>query len=204
VPELHGSHSVTVAGDPSEIDHRLNPMITARIAILGFMSREAGVVGAGGAGFPTYVKAQSQVEYMIANGAECEPGAVVTREEFYRVLWGTENFVGFDKSLNAAVGKLRQSLLDTADNPRFIETVPRQGYRFVCPVTWANAPQTSANPPAESVSVPPQNSTDVASLPSRRGATLRWLILLSALIPLAIYAVCRSVGDRERTGWQNR
>jgi len=63
-----------------------------------------------------------------------EPGAVVTREEMQKQLWPDNTFVDFDKGLNAAVGKLRQALLDSAENPRFIETVPRKGYRFICPV----------------------------------------------------------------------
>ena len=62
------------------------------------------------------------------------PGEVVTREELQRVLWSGDTFVEFDEGLNKAVQKLRQTLGDSADNPRFIETVPRKGYRFIAPV----------------------------------------------------------------------
>ena len=65
------------------------------------------------------------------------PGEVVTREEFRQKLWSQDTFVEFDDGLNTAVGKLRASLGDSADNPRFLETVPRRGYRFIAPITVA-------------------------------------------------------------------
>ena len=63
------------------------------------------------------------------------PGEVVTREELRRVLWTTDTFVEFEVGLNSAVRKLREALDDSADNPRFVETVPRRGYRFIAPVS---------------------------------------------------------------------
>jgi DNA-binding winged helix-turn-helix (wHTH) protein/Tfp pilus assembly protein PilF len=62
------------------------------------------------------------------------PGELVTREELQAELWPSDTFVEFDAGLNNAIKKLRSALGDTADNPRFIETVPRRGYRFVAPV----------------------------------------------------------------------
>jgi DNA-binding winged helix-turn-helix (wHTH) protein/Tol biopolymer transport system component len=59
------------------------------------------------------------------------PGALVTRDELQARIWPTDNFGDFDHAVNVAVGKLRTALGDTADNPCFIETVPRRGYRFV-------------------------------------------------------------------------
>jgi len=72
-------------------------------------------------------------------------GDVVTREELRRELWPTDTFVDFDHSLNAAVRRLRDALDDSADNPRFIETLPRHGYRFIT-ATVPNAiqPETPA------------------------------------------------------------
>ncbi len=64
------------------------------------------------------------------------PGQLVTREEIRQKLWSQDTFVEFDDALNTAVGKLRAALNDSADNPRFLETVPRRGYRFVAPVAW--------------------------------------------------------------------
>ncbi|MDT8067644.1 MAG: winged helix-turn-helix domain-containing protein [Terriglobia bacterium] len=61
------------------------------------------------------------------------PGELVTREELRQHLWSTDTFVDFEHSLNAAVKRLREALNDSADNPRFIETVPRHGYRFIGP-----------------------------------------------------------------------
>jgi TolB-like protein/Tfp pilus assembly protein PilF len=63
------------------------------------------------------------------------PGQVVTREELQRRLWGEEVFVDFDNNLNAAIGRLREALGDSADHPRFIETLPRRGYRFLAKVS---------------------------------------------------------------------
>jgi len=68
------------------------------------------------------------------------PGQLVTREEIRQKLWSQDTFVEFDDALNTAVGKLRAALSDSADNPRFLETVPRRGYRFVAPVAWTPEP----------------------------------------------------------------
>src|SRR6476469_3960197 len=59
------------------------------------------------------------------------PGDVVTREELAQRLWPEGTFVDFEHSLNAAVKRLRAALGDDADNPRFVETLPRRGYRFI-------------------------------------------------------------------------
>lgn len=63
------------------------------------------------------------------------PGDVVTREELRAEIWPKDTFVDFDNSLNTAVNKLREALGDSADSPRFIETLPRRGYRFVASVS---------------------------------------------------------------------
>ena len=62
-------------------------------------------------------------------------GEVVTREELRNQNWPPDTFVDFDNSLNTAINKLREALGDSADNPRFVETLPRRGYRFIAPVT---------------------------------------------------------------------
>src|SRR6476646_12222862 len=61
-------------------------------------------------------------------------GEVVSREEIRNRLWPQNTFVEFDKSLGVAVLKVREALGDDAGNPRFIETIPRRGYRFIAPV----------------------------------------------------------------------
>ncbi len=62
------------------------------------------------------------------------PGEVVSREELRDHLWPDGTFVDFDHSLNAAVNSIREVLGDSAANPRFVETLPRRGYRFIAPV----------------------------------------------------------------------
>lgn len=79
-------------------------------------------------------------------------GEVVTREELRNRLWPSDTFVDFERSLNAAVGKLRQNLNDSADRPLYIETVARKGYRFIAPVSEPNLESLTEakveNPPA--------------------------------------------------------
>ena len=65
------------------------------------------------------------------------PGDIVTREQLRRRLWPDGTFVDFEHSLNAAVKRLRAALGDDAENPRFVETLPRRGYRFIAPLTLA-------------------------------------------------------------------
>lgn len=62
------------------------------------------------------------------------PGEIVSREEIRERLWPGDTFVNFDHSLNTAVMRLREALSDSSDNPRFIETIPRRGYRFIAPL----------------------------------------------------------------------
>ncbi len=63
-------------------------------------------------------------------------GNVVTREEFRQALWPDDTFVDFELGMRTAVKKLRQALADSAEHPRFIETLPRYGYRLTVPVEW--------------------------------------------------------------------
>lgn len=77
------------------------------------------------------------------------PGQLVTREEIRLQVWPQDLFVDFDAALNTAVGKLRAALSDSADNPRFLETVPRHGYRFVAPVVWS--PELADTIPAKPI-----------------------------------------------------
>jgi DNA-binding winged helix-turn-helix (wHTH) protein/tetratricopeptide (TPR) repeat protein len=66
-------------------------------------------------------------------------GQVVTRDELQRRIWPADTFVDFDRGLNKAVNRLREALGDTADSPRFIETIPKRGYRFIAPVQQRDA-----------------------------------------------------------------
>jgi len=75
------------------------------------------------------------------------PGEVVTREELRNQNWPPDTFVDFDNSLNTAINKLRDALGDSADSPRFIETLPRRGYRFIGSVNGAGQPQVAEAKP---------------------------------------------------------
>jgi TolB-like protein/DNA-binding winged helix-turn-helix (wHTH) protein/tetratricopeptide (TPR) repeat protein len=79
------------------------------------------------------IKLQEQPFRILALLVE-HPGEVVTREELRQNIWGQDIYVDFDHSLNISVNKLREALGDSASNPRFIETVPKRGYRFLAPV----------------------------------------------------------------------
>src|SRR5713101_6867686 len=68
------------------------------------------------------------------------PGEIVTREELRSRIWPNESFGDFDQAVNVAVAKLRGALGDSADNPRYIETLPRRGYRFIAEVAVVSRP----------------------------------------------------------------
>ncbi|HET7705529.1 MAG TPA: winged helix-turn-helix domain-containing protein [Thermoanaerobaculia bacterium] len=89
------------------------------------------------------------------------PGEVISRDELHEQLWPSE-FVDFDHGLNTAIRKLRTALDDSADNPRFIETLARRGYRFIAPVSWDSV--TAAPAPVE-------------TLPRRT-----WLLIIAAVL----------------------
>jgi Tol biopolymer transport system component/DNA-binding winged helix-turn-helix (wHTH) protein len=75
------------------------------------------------------------------------PGEVVTREELVKLLWPDGTFVDYDRGLNAAISRLRQVLSDSAENPRFVETVARRGYRFIGSLETPDSPAAVTQPP---------------------------------------------------------
>src|SRR5262245_35907294 len=80
------------------------------------------------------------------------PGELITREELRQKLWPADTFVDFDTGLNNAIKKLRDALGDSAEAPRYIETQPRRGYRFIGPIT-ANGTDTAPVHAAENRSI---------------------------------------------------
>src|SRR6195256_6055478 len=72
------------------------------------------------------------------------PGEIVTRDELRSQIWSADTFVDFDNSLNTSINKLREALGDSAENPRFIETLPRRGYRFIAPMSSSNGNEAHA------------------------------------------------------------
>ena len=100
------------------------------------------------------------------------PGEIVTREEFRQRLWSSDVFVDFDHGLNKSIQKLRDALGDSAGSPRYIETIPRIGYRFIGP---ANGSTGIHEPTSDTNTPPPQN---LASAPQARIAGSRRARLL--------------------------
>lgn len=123
------------------------------------------------------VKLQDQPFQLLALLLE-KSGEVVTREEIRQHLWETNTFVDFDKSLGVAVLKVREALGDSAANPRFIETIPRRGYRFIAPVSLA-VPSTGSSqepiaPPVIATSTEPvPHETERTSTGSHLAAKLQ-------------------------------
>src|SRR5882724_11933575 len=87
----------------------------------------------------TRIRLQEQ-PFQILSMLLDRPGEIVTREELRGRLWPADTYVDFDHGLNAAVRRLREALGDSAENPRFVETVARRGYRLLAPVNGAIAP----------------------------------------------------------------
>src|SRR2546428_2425172 len=89
------------------------------------------------------------------------PREVITREELKQRLWPANTFVDFENGLNKAINKLREALGDSAENARFVETLPRHGYRFIAPVETVvpgiggRKPSVTAAPSSTTVAVPP-------------------------------------------------
>src|SRR3954466_170993 len=79
------------------------------------------------------IKIQEQPLQILGLLIDC-PGEVVTREQIQKKLWDGDTFVDFDNAINSAIRKMRDALGDTSENPRFVETVARRGYRFIAPV----------------------------------------------------------------------
>jgi len=92
-----------------------------------------------------------------------KPGELVTREELRMRLWPGDTYVDFDHGLNAAVNKLRESLCDSADSPRFIETLPRRGYRFIAAVEQLDLQNPPATVPPLPAAAPAGANTSPAS-----------------------------------------
>jgi Tol biopolymer transport system component/DNA-binding winged helix-turn-helix (wHTH) protein len=110
------------------------------------------------------IKIQSQ-PFKVLSALLERPGEVVTREELQLRLWGKDTTVDFDHSLGTAVNKIREALGDSADNPRFVETLARRGYRFIAPVSFPpgyTLPRTpdSAAPSDSEASETPTISSD--------------------------------------------
>lgn len=116
-----------------------------------------------------------------------KPGELVTREELRQSLWPADTFVDFEHGLNTAVNKVREALRDSANNPRFIETLPRRGYRFI-----GSIPAEGANPTTELIASPPQTYSELPSAP--RFATRGLLLLIQLGYVVSYVEALRHIG----------
>lgn len=126
-----------------------------------------------------------------------KPGRIVTREEVRQRLWPADTFVEFDRALNTAVNKIREVLGDSANNPRFIETVPRRGYRFLASVE-ASAPAIGESSPDPGG---PERPSVVPAW-SRNQRILAWTLLVVSLALVAVFPF--SLFERPRSNLTGR
>src|ERR1700731_81575 len=103
------------------------------------------------------IKIQSQ-PFKVLSALLERPGEIVSKEELQLRLWGKDTTVDFDHSLGTAINKIREALGDSADNPRFIETLARRGYRFIAPVGYAPASAGESSRFAVALDLTPGNS----------------------------------------------
>ena len=111
-------------------------------------------------------------------------GEVVTREELRQRLWPADTFVDFDHGLNTAINKVREALGDGAANPRFLETVPKRGYRFIAPVQKLEA---AAAPGTSSAQPPRLSAASAGELPAVHPLTGRILFALLQVMYVCFY-----------------
>jgi TolB-like protein/DNA-binding winged helix-turn-helix (wHTH) protein len=152
------------------------------------------------------VRLQEQPFQLLAMLLE-KPGVLVTREELHLKLW-PETTVDFDHGLNKAISKIREALGDSAENPRFIETVARRGYRFLADVTVVGAAPTKsvagdfavqqpAPAPAVQENPGPPRLSEAGTPPRRRLRSVGWRLfgvvpLLAILLSTISYPWVRS------------
>jgi Tol biopolymer transport system component/DNA-binding winged helix-turn-helix (wHTH) protein len=138
------------------------------------------------------IKIQSQPFKVLATLLE-HPGEVVTREDLQLRLWGKDTIVDFDHSLGTAINKIREALGDSAENPRFIETLARRGYRFIAPVGYPVAsatthiPHVAATTPPTQPSETPENQPTSLTQPSLKKIHALYIAAAAAALALGIY-----------------
>jgi Tol biopolymer transport system component/DNA-binding winged helix-turn-helix (wHTH) protein len=131
-------------------------------------------------------------------------GQMVSREELQKELWAADTFVDFNHGLNAAVNKLRETLSDSADDPQYIETLPRRGYRFIGKVETVGAPEAEAPRASAEVSSvappaprgPEPDRDDRARARSRR-KLVATLAVAAAALGLLLWTLFRGLENRE-------
>src|SRR6516164_5274940 len=124
-----------------------------------------------------------------------KPGQLITRDELQQALWPSDTFVDFDKGINAAINRLREALGDSAENPRYVETLPRRGYRFIAPVTEVKG--TEGASPSEDTN--PATSARLGEVqPNGNFKASRSFKKLSIILGLMVTLVAASIWGWER------
>jgi TolB-like protein/DNA-binding winged helix-turn-helix (wHTH) protein/Flp pilus assembly protein TadD len=134
------------------------------------------------------VRLQEQPFQVLAMLVE-QPGEVITREQLQSKLWRADTFVDFDHGLNKAINKIRDALSDSAESPRFVETVARRGYRFLAEVKVADSapvrgPEFTAPPPSLAESVDPRGLTSNLARSKHLLPSLAWKTAAFVLVVL--------------------
>ena len=122
------------------------------------------------------------------------PGRVVSREELQKKLWPGDSYGDFEHGLNAAVNRLREALSDSAEVPRFIETLPRRGYRFTASVESKPA-QTGAEQGLRGDSAPTDSSAERHFMRSTKRVLIATAILVVLACGIAYWEWIRRAGD---------
>jgi TolB-like protein/DNA-binding winged helix-turn-helix (wHTH) protein/tetratricopeptide (TPR) repeat protein len=136
------------------------------------------------------IKIQEQ-PFQVLAALLVRPGEMVTRDDLQKKLWPADTFVNFDTGLNRCIKKIREALDDSAETPRFVETLPKRGYRFIAPVT-SNAPEIDSGAGA------PEIEEDTAKQNRRKRTAVLRVAVAALFLVLAVIVVLnlRAVKNR--------
>jgi DNA-binding winged helix-turn-helix (wHTH) protein len=129
-----------------------------------------------------------------------QPGKLIAREEIYRTVWGEDTHVDFEQSLNSCIRQIRSALRDDANNPKYLETVPKRGFRFLAPAEISNG-----NGSLRSAEVEPAVAGDASAkvftkrIPANAGRRrLKFPLLLAVVLTLLAVSVVAWLNHRRQ------
>lgn len=168
---------------------------TSRIRIVRFGTFEADLDARELRKSGVKIKLHGQPFELLAMLLE-RPSEVVLREDLRQRLWPTHTFVDFDHGVNTAVNRLREAMGDSAENPRFIETVPRRGYRFIAPVESHASVLPGSN--AAVAATPSSEAGQATTQAMPRVPKRRAVVLAAAVVAITLLAGLSSSRVRQR------
>jgi DNA-binding winged helix-turn-helix (wHTH) protein/TolB-like protein len=146
------------------------------------------------------VRLQPQPARVLALLVE-RPGAIVTREEIRRHVWGEGTFVDFERGLNFCIAQIRSALGDAAESPRYVETVPKRGYRFIAPISHGveAGPAGQMRPARRGI---PARFAAIAAIVAAISAVglflvWQWAMRASTAVPVAVVPFDNQTGSAE-------